>query len=110
VPDKALAWLGSARSDVRRFPVAVRRLAGFQLRRVQQGLDPNDWKPMSNVGAGVREIRLHVEGAHRVFYVATFADAVYVRVREEDAEDYCPGSRNRARAVPLAHGDEAQGR
>jgi hypothetical protein len=35
---------------------------------------------------------------------------VYVRVREEDAEDYCPGSRNRARAVPLAHGDEAQGR
>jgi phage-related protein len=56
----------------------VRRLAGFQLRRVQQGLDPNDWKPMASVGAGVREIRLHVEGAHRVFYVATFADAVYV--------------------------------
>jgi phage-related protein len=56
----------------------VRRLAGFQLRRVQQGLDPNDCKPMSSVGAGVREIRLHVEGAHRVFYVATFADAVYV--------------------------------
>lgn len=33
---------------------------------------------MSSVGAGVREIRLHVEGAHRVFYVATFAEAVYV--------------------------------
>jgi phage-related protein len=78
VSDKALAWLGSARSDVRRFPAAARRLAGFQLRRVQQGLDPNDWKPMSSVGAGVREIRLHVEGAHRVFYVATFAEAVYV--------------------------------
>ena len=78
VLDKALAWLGSARADVRRFPAAVRRLAGFQLRRVQQGLDPNDWKPMSSVGVGVREIRLHVEGAHRVFYVATFAEAVYV--------------------------------
>jgi phage-related protein len=29
------------------------------LRRVQQGLDPNDWKPMASIGAGVREIRIH---------------------------------------------------
>jgi phage-related protein len=33
---------------------------------------------MSSVGAGVREVRLRVEGEHRVFYVATFAEAVYV--------------------------------
>lgn len=33
---------------------------------------------MSSVGAGVREIRLHIDGAYRVFYVATFAEAVYV--------------------------------
>jgi phage-related protein len=78
VLDKALVWLGSTRGDIRRFPPVARRVAGFQLRRVQNGLDPNDWKPMSNVGAGVREVRLHVEGEHRVFYVATFAEAVYV--------------------------------
>ena len=33
---------------------------------------------MSTVGAGVREIRIQVEGAHRVFYIATFDEAVYV--------------------------------
>jgi phage-related protein len=33
---------------------------------------------MSSIGAGVREVRLHVEGEHRVFYVAAFAEAVYV--------------------------------
>jgi phage-related protein len=33
---------------------------------------------MPTVGAGVREIRIHVGGAHRVFYVATRAEAIYV--------------------------------
>jgi phage-related protein len=76
--DKALRWLGSARSDVRSFPREARRLAGFQLRRVQRGLDPVDWKPMPAVGTGVREIRIHTTREHRVLYVAKFADAVYV--------------------------------
>ena len=76
--DKPLAWLGSARRDVRAFPAVVRRRGGFQLRRVQQGLDPEDWKPMTTVGPGVREIRIQTELAHRVFYLATFDEAVYV--------------------------------
>ena len=76
--DKPLAWLGSARRDIRTFPAAARRSSGFQLRKVQQGLDPDDWKPMTSVGAGVREIRIQTELAHRVFYVATFEEAVYV--------------------------------
>ena len=33
---------------------------------------------MPTVGAGVREIRLHVAGEHRVIYLATMGDAVYV--------------------------------
>jgi phage-related protein len=78
MPDKPLIWLGSLRRDVRAFPAIARRLAGFQLRRVQQGLDPDDWKPMQTVGPGVREIRIHIGGAHRVFNVATRADAIYV--------------------------------
>src|SRR6187402_1724846 len=78
MPDKPLIWLGSARRDIRAFPALARRLAGFQLRRVQHGLDPDDWKPMPTVGPGVREIRIHVAGAHRVFYVATRAEAIYV--------------------------------
>jgi phage-related protein len=78
VPDKPLVFLGSARRDIRAFPPDARRRSGFQLRRVQQGLDPDDWKPMTSLGPGVREIRIHTELAHRVFYVATFDEAVYV--------------------------------
>ena len=78
MPDKPLIWLGSSRGDLRAFPALARRLAGFQLRRVQQGLDPDDWKPMQTIGSGVREIRIHVGGAYRVFYVTTRAEAIYV--------------------------------
>jgi phage-related protein len=75
---KRLLWLGSARRDIRGFPEAARWIAGFQLFRVQQGLEPNDWKPMASVGAGVQEIRLHTETEHRVCYVARFLEGVYV--------------------------------
>jgi len=75
---KLLYWVGSTRSDLRAFPIDARRLAGFQLRRVQHGLDPDDWKPMQSVGPGVREVRVHTGPEHRVFYVARFDDAVYV--------------------------------
>jgi phage-related protein len=78
MPDKPPIWLGSSRRDLRAFPVLARRLAGFQLRRVQQGLEPDDWKPMQTVGPDVREIRIHIAGAPRVFYVATQPEAIYV--------------------------------
>jgi len=75
---KAISWVGSSLEDIRVFPEEARRSAGFQLRRVQEGLDPNDWKPLATVGPGVREIRLHASGEHRVLYVARFAESVYV--------------------------------
>jgi len=73
-----LFWLGSSLDDLRAFPADARRIAGFQLRRVQEGLNPNDWKPVSLAGKGVREIRIHTELEHRVLYIAKFADGVYV--------------------------------
>jgi phage-related protein len=33
---------------------------------------------MQTVGAGVREIRIHIAGAYRVFYVATRTEGIYV--------------------------------
>ena len=39
---------------------------------------PYDWRPMAAVGPGVQEIRIHVGTEHRVFYVATFPEAIYV--------------------------------
>jgi phage-related protein len=67
VPEKAVAWVGSARRDIRAFPADARRDAGFELHRVQQGLDPDDWKPMPTIGPDVREIRIHSALEHRVF-------------------------------------------
>ena len=74
---KRLEFVGSSPEDIRVFPAEARRAAGFELSFVQRGLDPSDWKPMNEVGAGVREIRIHVLGEWRVLYVAKFAEAVY---------------------------------
>lgn len=58
---RALYFVGSALEDLRAFPRAIRREAGYQLERLQFGLEPGDWKPMTTVGAGVREIRIQHE-------------------------------------------------
>jgi phage-related protein len=76
--NKRLLWLGSSRRDIRAFPAAARRMAGFQLLRVQQGLEPNDWKPMASIGTGVQELRIHTDTEHRVCFVARFAEGIYV--------------------------------
>jgi phage-related protein len=76
---KLVEFRGSALDDLRTFPVSARRDAGYQLDQVQQGYEPDDWKPMSTIGKGVREIRIRDEaGAFRVIYIAKFADAIYV--------------------------------
>ena|SRR5436190_15044575 len=76
---KPVVFLGDSLDRIREFPERARRQAGLELRQVQHGLDPSDWKPMRSVGAGVREIRIRdTAGAFRVLYVATLADAIYV--------------------------------
>jgi len=92
---KSLRFIGSSLDDMRDFPADARRQAGFELDAVQRGLEPSDWKPMTSVGTGVREIRIHVLGEWRVIYVAKLADAIYVlhafqkktqKTRREDIE------------------------
>jgi phage-related protein len=53
---------------------------GFQLGRVQQGLEPNNYRPMPSIGPGVKEIKLQDEGKnqYRLIYVAKFEEAIYV--------------------------------
>ncbi len=76
---KPVSFLGSSLDAVRAFPDGARRETGFQLDRVQHGLEPDHWKPMKTIGSGVREIRVSDSaGAFRVIYVAALADAVYV--------------------------------
>jgi phage-related protein len=75
---KTIIFMGDSRECIQDFPEAARRLAGRQLLRVQRGLEPQNWKPMTIVGAGVREIRITTEGAFRVFYVTHIGNALYV--------------------------------
>jgi phage-related protein len=76
---KPVGFRGGALDDLRAFPTAARREAGHQLDQVQHGRDPDDWKPMTTIGPGVREIRIRdADGAYRVIYVAKFEEAVWV--------------------------------
>lgn len=75
---KPVVWLGDSLTAVRGFAPEARRRVGQQLRRVQEGELPIDWKPMSAVGPGVNELRVRTGGAYRVIYVAKFAQAIYV--------------------------------
>lgn len=77
--EKQILWIGSSYDDLVAFPDDARREAGFQLGKVQAGLDPDDWKPFNEIGSGTREIRIRESGgAFRVMYVARFEDGVYV--------------------------------
>jgi phage-related protein len=76
---KPVEFRGSSLDDLRAFPVSARREAGHQIDQVQQGREPDDWKPMPRVGSGVQEIRIRdAAGAFRVIFVAKFAAAIYV--------------------------------
>lgn len=75
---KPAEFVAGALDEIRSFPTGARQEAGHQIDQVQRGRDPDDWKPMTSVGPGVREIRIHREGEHRVIYVAKFEEAVYV--------------------------------
>ena len=77
--EKPIYWVGSSLKDLMVLPDEVKREAGYQLHRVQNGLDPEDWKPFQTVGVGVKEIRISEGGgAFRVMYVAKFEDKIYV--------------------------------
>ena len=79
MPTKPIEFLGDSLRNLREFPDDAKRDVGYQLDRVQHGLQPDDFKPMPTIGKGVEEIRVRDEtGAYRVIYTARLADAVYV--------------------------------
>ena len=75
---KRIQWLGTSLNTVREFPAEARTLIDQELRLVQSGLMPSDFKPMPTVGAGAYDIRVRAGNQYRVIYVAKFSDSVYV--------------------------------
>ena len=71
---KPVEFLGDSIEALRDFPISARQEAGFQVDKVQRGEEPDDWKPMTTIGQGVKEIRIRDEaGAFRVIYLAKLA-------------------------------------
>lgn len=75
---KELRFVASSLDELRNFPEDARGIAGFELRAVQNGLEPQNCRPMRSIGSGVKEIRIHVLGEWRIVYVAKLSDAIYV--------------------------------
>lgn len=75
---KPIEFCGRTLNSIRGFPVQVRHAIGYELDRVQHGLNPSDWKPMSTVGKGAREIRILEDGQYRVVYLTKYRSTVFV--------------------------------
>lgn len=94
--ERQILWLGTSLADLKKFPVKARQEAGFQLHRVQTGMEPDDWKPFNEIGSGAREIRItDSDGIFRIMYVAKFKEGIYVlhsfqkktqRTRKQDSD------------------------
>ncbi|RUR04644.1 type II toxin-antitoxin system RelE/ParE family toxin [Legionella sp. km772] len=75
---KPIIWLGSSYNDLLDFPKEARQSAGYNLDKIQRGQEPADWKPMTSIGQGVKEIRIHCDNEYRVIYLAQKEESIYV--------------------------------
>lgn len=75
---KEIKWMGSSYKDIKNFPKEARQELGYNLDRLQRGLEPSDYKPMHVIGLGVKELRVHLENEYRAIYVVKYAKAIYV--------------------------------
>jgi phage-related protein len=75
---KPIEWLGNTIKLIRSYPPEIRQEIGYNLDKIQRGIEPSDWKPMRGIAPGVKEIRIHDNKEYRVIYVAQFEEAIYV--------------------------------
>ena len=76
---KPVEFLGNSLNTLCEFPKDARQATGYQLRRVQEGNLPEDFKTRPDIGQGVVEIRIWVSsGTYRAIYTARLIDKVYV--------------------------------
>src|SRR2546421_9882973 len=77
---KPVEWIGSSRSDLRRFPPQVRRVMGQAIDDAQLGLESPVAKSLKGFGGrGVLEIVDDFNGdTYRAVYTVKFAGVIYV--------------------------------
>jgi phage-related protein len=73
-------WVGDAKETLSAFPLAVKGVFGYSLRRLQKGLFPDcDARRMESIGKGVWELKTADERTwYRVIYLTQVGDALYV--------------------------------
>jgi|SRR5580704_11418209 phage-related protein len=77
--DAVIAWEGDSKEVISSFPSTAKSNLGFDLRLLQQGQEPTDYRPMSSVGPGVFELRDQDERAwYRVIYLSRVRDVIHV--------------------------------
>ena len=77
--EKPIEWRDSSLDDLKAFPIEAIKYFGHELGLIQNGLIPNDFKAMNNLGSGVIELRKRLpDGAFRVVYVAKFERAIFI--------------------------------
>lgn len=103
--DALLAWEGDSKEVISSFPDQAKQNLGFQLRLLQQGQQPTDYRAMRTVGPGVFELRDQDERAwYRVIYLSKIQNVVHVlhcfekRSRETPAKEINT-ARQRLKAV-----------
>lgn len=72
-------WEGDSKEVLSGFPVDVKKNLGFNLRLLQQGLKPIDFRPLQSIGPGVFELRDEDERTwYRVVYLSRINDIIFV--------------------------------
>ena len=77
---RSIAWVGSSRRDLRRFPKPVRLDMGRALYAAQRGETDPAAKPLKDFG-GARVMEIvdrHDTNTYRAVYTAEFDEAIYV--------------------------------
>jgi phage-related protein len=70
---------GDSREVITSFPDEAKRNLGFDLRLLQQGQQPTDYRAMSSIGPGVFELRDQDQRAwYRVIYLSRVREVIHV--------------------------------
>jgi phage-related protein len=103
--DAVVAWEGDSKEVISLFPDLAKYNLGFDLRLLQQGQQPTDYRPMRSIGPGVFELRDQDQRAwYRVVYLSRVRGVIHVlhcfekRSRETPAKEINT-ARQRLKAV-----------
>ena len=77
--EAALYWVGDCLEVLRTFPKDIQQNFGGEIRRLQDGVQPMDSRPMKSIGHGVFELRQRdTNGWYRVIYLSKVGNTLHM--------------------------------